>query len=139
MKKPTSLWKDIIFFSKIDQILFYYFFWCTETFHFGKRMHAKKKWQILLLNKHVSKRKVISQYIREVSDVKENGIVLLIPSLTTFYEKFNSSNYIFKKSTWFNKASSLALQPTIYIFHSNSRHFIEKVKFVIRSQSNQAS
>ena len=127
------------FFSKIDQILFYSFFWCTETFHFGKRMHAKKKWQILLLNKHVSKRKVISQYIREVSDVKENGIVLLIPSLTTFYEKFNSSNYIFKKSTWFNKASSLALQPTIYIFHSNSRHFIEKVKFVIRSQSNQAS
>ena len=45
----------------------------------------------------------------------------------------------FKNLPDLTKQASLALQPTMYIFHSNSRHFIEKVKFVIRSQSNQAS
>ena len=77
-KKPTSLWK-VIFFSKIDQILFYFILYFDVKRHFtlGRENMIKKKGQILLINKHVSKRKVISQYIREVSGVKGKWHCLL--------------------------------------------------------------
>ena len=76
LKKKITFHKLVAFFN-IDQILFYFIFSFDVQRHFTlEREHMlKKKGQILLLNKHVSKRKVISQYIREVYDIKENGIV----------------------------------------------------------------
>lgn len=39
----------------------------------------KKKDEILLLSKHVLKRKMMSQYVREVSDVKGKCHSFLLP------------------------------------------------------------
>lgn len=58
----------------------------------------KKKDKILLLSKHVLKRKMMSQYVREVSDLKGkcHSFLLLRESLSKIFEKSNSLNYIMK-------------------------------------------
>lgn len=76
-KNSTQVFKSllvftiIIFLNNCSNFILFSSFDVHMTFPFKREHMFKKKDTILLLSKHVSRRKVMSQYVREVAAIKE--------------------------------------------------------------------